>query len=43
MKIQWQVRFDNIKLKIFVRDDIWQRISEGGFAEASHITKNDKY
>lgn len=31
--------FDNIKLKIFVRDDIWQRISEGGFAEASHITK----
>lgn len=31
--------FDNIKLKIFVRDDIWQRISEGGFAEASHITR----
>lgn len=31
--------FENIKLKVFVRDDIWERISEGGFAEASHITK----
>ncbi len=31
--------FDSINLKIFVRDDIWDRISEGGFAEASHITK----
>lgn len=30
---------DNIVLKIFVRDDIWRRISEGGFAEASHITR----
>ncbi|HBE78102.1 MAG TPA: hypothetical protein DDW65_10035 [Firmicutes bacterium] len=30
---------DNIKLKIFVRDDIWKRILEGGFSEASHITK----
>lgn len=30
---------DNVSLKIFVRDDIWDRISSGGFAEASHITK----
>lgn len=28
-----------ISLKIFVRDDIWRRITEGGFTEASHITK----
>jgi hypothetical protein len=28
-----------IKLKIFLRSDIWQRIAEGGFREASHITK----
>ncbi|WP_299144760.1 hypothetical protein [uncultured Tateyamaria sp.] len=31
--------YDFISLKIFVRDDIWRRITEGGFAEASHITK----
>ncbi|RRH71288.1 P-loop ATPase, Sll1717 family [Falsigemmobacter faecalis] len=31
--------FDNLKLKIFVRDDIWERITEGGFAEASHVTR----
>lgn len=30
---------DSIVLKIFVRDDIWTRISSGGFAEASHITR----
>ncbi|MBB2777274.1 UNVERIFIED_ORG: hypothetical protein HNP28_002597 [Comamonas terrigena] len=30
---------ENIVLKIFVRDDIWRRISAGGFAEASHITR----
>ncbi|MDF2650271.1 MAG: hypothetical protein K0Q73_6076 [Paenibacillus sp.] len=29
----------NIRLKIFIRDDIWRRISEGGFREASHIVK----
>lgn len=28
-----------IKLKIFLRSDIWARITEGGFREASHITK----
>jgi hypothetical protein len=31
--------FNQLKLKLFVRDDIWERITEGGFAEASHITK----
>jgi hypothetical protein len=31
--------FDNIHLKIFLRSDIWQRITEGGFREASHITR----
>jgi hypothetical protein len=29
----------NISLKIFLRDDIWRRITEGGFREASHITR----
>ncbi len=31
---------DNISLKIFLRDDIWKRITESGFREASHITKD---
>ena len=30
---------NNIFLKIFVRDDVWGRISSGGFSEASHIIK----
>ena len=30
---------DQIKLKIFLRSDIWKRITEGGFREASHITR----
>lgn len=34
--------FDEVGLKIFVRDDIWERITEGGFTEASHITKTVK-
>ncbi|NGY04249.1 P-loop ATPase, Sll1717 family [Solimonas terrae] len=29
----------NLSLKIFVRNDIWSRITEGGFTEASHIVK----
>ena len=29
-----------IRLKIFVRDDVWRRITSGGFTEASHITKS---
>ena len=30
---------DSIKTKIFLRADIWKRILEGGFREASHITR----
>jgi hypothetical protein len=30
---------DHIKLKIFLRDDIWKRITASGFREASHITR----
>ncbi|MGH7053352.1 MAG: P-loop ATPase, Sll1717 family [Stellaceae bacterium] len=30
----------NIELKIFLRTDIWNRITEGGFREASHIIKD---
>jgi hypothetical protein len=30
---------DWIKLKVFLRSDIWGRIVEGGFREASHITR----
>lgn len=32
--------FEHIKLKIFLRTDIWDRITKGGFREASHITKH---
>jgi hypothetical protein len=28
------------KLKIFLRSDIWKRISEGGFRESSHIVSD---
>jgi hypothetical protein len=31
---------DSISLKIFLRDDIWARITSVGFREASHITKS---
>lgn len=30
----------NIKLKIFIRDDIWKRIINNGIREGSHITKH---
>lgn len=30
----------NISIKIFLRDDIWRRITVTGFREASHITKS---
>lgn len=30
----------NIKIKIFLRDDVWQRIVAGGFREASHVTRS---
>lgn len=29
----------NIKLKIFLRDDIWKKIVRDGFREASHVTR----
>jgi hypothetical protein len=29
----------NIRLKVFLRDDIWKRITNEGFREASHITR----
>jgi hypothetical protein len=31
---------ERIQLKIFLRDDIWKRITEKGFREASHITRH---
>jgi len=30
----------NLRLKIFLRSDIWRRITMAGFREASHITRN---
>lgn len=33
------IGLSNIKVKIFLRDDIWKRIVGPGFREASHITK----
>lgn len=32
-------KYSQIKIKIFLRDDIWRRITVQGFREASHITK----
>jgi len=31
--------FDRISLKIFLREDIWTRVTETGFREASHIVR----
>jgi hypothetical protein len=31
--------FKNLRLKIFLRTDIWRRITTSGFREASHITR----
>ena len=33
--------YTNIRLIIFLRDDIWNRIIEKGFRETSHITKKE--
>lgn len=33
--------YDNLRLIIFLRDDIWNRIIEKGFRELSHVTKVD--
>lgn len=30
----------NISIKVFIRSDIWDRITETGFREASHITRS---
>lgn len=32
--------FDAIRLKIFLRSDIWKRITDSGFRESSHITRS---
>jgi hypothetical protein len=32
--------FRSIRLKIFLRTDVWKRITDGGFREASHITRH---
>jgi hypothetical protein len=32
--------FQNIQLKIFLRSDIWSRITSEGFREASHVTRH---
>ena len=32
--------FDNLQIKIFLRTDIWNRITQEGFREASHITRH---
>lgn len=32
--------YNSICLKIFLRDDIWRRITKSGFREASHITRS---
>ena len=34
------IEFSNIRLKIFLRTDIWNRITTEGFREASHITRH---
>jgi hypothetical protein len=31
--------YKNIKIKVFLRSDIWKRITQGGFREATHITR----
>lgn len=33
------INLERIRLKIFLRSDIWRRIVEGGFRESSHITR----
>lgn len=33
------VEYPAIRIKIFLRDDIWRRITHEGFREASHITR----
>lgn len=35
------MEFENIRLLVFFRDDIWNRIIEEGFREASHLTRKE--
>src|SRR5215468_10426597 len=32
-------KYENISLKVFLREDIWERIMEGGYREASHLVR----
>ena len=32
---------DNISLKVFLREDIWKRVTDGGLREASHIIRTE--
>jgi len=34
------IRLQNLDLKIFIRSDIWARLTRAGFREASHITRS---
>lgn len=34
------LRLGQVKLKVFIRTDIWDRITDSGFREASHITRD---
>src|SRR5262249_27366681 len=33
------IAHSNVSVKIFLRDDIWRKLTASGFREASHITK----
>jgi hypothetical protein len=35
-------RYDNLLLKIFLRTDIWERVTDSGFREATHISRDIK-
>jgi hypothetical protein len=40
MRLYSDIRnYGSISLKIFIREDIWKRITYAGFREASHITR----
>lgn len=32
-------KYESISLKVFLREDIWERIMEGGYREASHLVR----
>ncbi|KAF0163162.1 MAG: hypothetical protein FD157_3325 [Rhodocyclaceae bacterium] len=34
------LNLSNVSIKIFLRDDIWNKIVAGGFREASHVTRS---